>query len=243
MFAFLRKIRKSLIRSGSAQKYLLYAIGEIILVVIGILIALQINNWNEDRKESIMETKVLEDLSENLTLNLGILESRLTYYKACNHSSKIVLAFLDGKLSYSDTLHEHFHQARIRNLGSFLSQSGFENFKNAGFNLLSSDLLKKELLNLFENTYLSMESTLRGLELEFNPDWQTYIAENFYFEDIKDGPGFLIPKNINGIIDNDFYHHLIKYDLGTREFEMSFQDECLKETQRVLQLIEDELGE
>ena len=47
MLTFLRKIRKSLIESGIARKYLLYAIGEIALVVIGILIALQINNWNE----------------------------------------------------------------------------------------------------------------------------------------------------------------------------------------------------
>lgn len=50
MFTFLRKIRRSFIDSGSTSKYLLYAIGEIALVVIGILIALQINNWNEGRK-------------------------------------------------------------------------------------------------------------------------------------------------------------------------------------------------
>jgi hypothetical protein len=56
-------------------------------------------------------------------------------------------------------------------LGFFLSKSGFENLKNAGFNLLSSDLLRKELLSLFENTYLSMESALGGIEREFNPDW------------------------------------------------------------------------
>tara|TARA_Y100000385_G_C13099534_1_gene643585 strand:- start:2936 stop:3121 length:186 start_codon:yes stop_codon:yes gene_type:complete len=51
MLTLLRKIRKSLIDSGSSRKYLLYAIGEIALVVIGILIALQINNWNESRKD------------------------------------------------------------------------------------------------------------------------------------------------------------------------------------------------
>ena len=52
MLTFFRLIRKSLIDSSSARKYLLYAIGEIALVVIGILIALQINNWNEWRKDS-----------------------------------------------------------------------------------------------------------------------------------------------------------------------------------------------
>jgi hypothetical protein len=51
MLTFFRKIRKSLNESSSARKYLLYAIGEIALVVIGILIALQVNNWNEKRQE------------------------------------------------------------------------------------------------------------------------------------------------------------------------------------------------
>mgnify|MGYP003119216942 CR=1 FL=1 len=50
-------------------KYLTYAIGEIILVVIGILIALSINNWNENRKNSIEEKAILENLIENLNLS------------------------------------------------------------------------------------------------------------------------------------------------------------------------------
>jgi len=50
MIKFFRKIRQQLLAEGAVKKYLLYAIGEILLVVIGILIALQINNWNEQQK-------------------------------------------------------------------------------------------------------------------------------------------------------------------------------------------------
>ena len=57
MLTFFRKIRKAPLESGAASKYLLYAIGEIALVVIGILIALQINNWNEWRKDRNEELK------------------------------------------------------------------------------------------------------------------------------------------------------------------------------------------
>ncbi len=60
MLTFLRKIRKSLIDSGRSRKYLLYAIGEIGLVVIGILLALQINNWNENRKKQIAEQESID---------------------------------------------------------------------------------------------------------------------------------------------------------------------------------------
>ena len=57
MLKFFGNIRKSLLNEGKTGKYLKYAIGEIVLVVIGILIALQINNWNENRKlENSKET-------------------------------------------------------------------------------------------------------------------------------------------------------------------------------------------
>ena len=59
MLTFLRKIRKSLLDTGATRKYLVYAVGEIALVVIGILIALQINNWNEWRKERTLELNYL----------------------------------------------------------------------------------------------------------------------------------------------------------------------------------------
>ena len=65
MITFFRKVRQRLLIENRFSKYLLYAIGEIILVVIGILIALQINNWNEARKNNMTESdyycRLLED--------------------------------------------------------------------------------------------------------------------------------------------------------------------------------------
>jgi len=66
MIPFFRKIRKTLADDNKPLKYLRYAVGEIILVVIGILIALQINNWNEGRKEKINQRSVLSNLLQDL---------------------------------------------------------------------------------------------------------------------------------------------------------------------------------
>ena len=82
MLTFFRKIRKSLIDSSSARKYLLYAVGEIALVVIGILIALQINNWNEWRKDRIKESKSLQEIIETLELNVQILSNYIEVIEA-----------------------------------------------------------------------------------------------------------------------------------------------------------------
>ena len=57
MIIFFRKIRQRLLTENKFSKYLLYAIGEIALVMIGILLALQVNNWNEDQKIKRQEMK------------------------------------------------------------------------------------------------------------------------------------------------------------------------------------------
>ena len=74
MIKFFRSIRHNLLAEGKTEKYLKYAIGEIVLVVIGILIALQINNWNEQRKIREAEREILQNLKSELLINKENLE-------------------------------------------------------------------------------------------------------------------------------------------------------------------------
>ena len=73
MIKFFRHIRRSLIQKNQMGKYLKYAIGEILLVVIGILIALQINNWNENRLNALEEQAILSSLQSEISQNQDIL--------------------------------------------------------------------------------------------------------------------------------------------------------------------------
>ena len=70
MITFFKKIRHQLLSKNKFSKYLTYAIGEIILVVIGILIALTINNWNEKQKELAQEQLILNSFIENTLIIL-----------------------------------------------------------------------------------------------------------------------------------------------------------------------------
>lgn len=69
MFRFFRQIRSSMLKENRVTRYLLYAIGEIVLVVIGILIALQVNNWNNHRNEAKEERSLLKDLNFEFSKN------------------------------------------------------------------------------------------------------------------------------------------------------------------------------
>ena len=75
-----------MIQENKTSKYMLYAIGEIILVVIGILIALTINNWNEERKNELKENVYLEGIKNDLELDVEYMD-RITYFNSKGHQS------------------------------------------------------------------------------------------------------------------------------------------------------------
>ena len=77
MIKFFRKIRYDLMEKNKTGKYLLYAFGEVILVVIGILIALSINNWNEERKDNLQRTTLLVNLKSEYLINLEEIDNRI----------------------------------------------------------------------------------------------------------------------------------------------------------------------
>ena len=83
MIKFFRKIKQNLLAEGKTGKYLKYAIGEIILVVIGILIALQINNWNENRKLRNQEKELLTQLQSEYQSNLDQLDKKIGWCIKC----------------------------------------------------------------------------------------------------------------------------------------------------------------
>lgn len=77
MIALLRKIRRDLLEQNRFGKYILYALGEILLVVVGILIALQINNWNEERKLEQRDIEIAREVYTELLQNLAYTQTEV----------------------------------------------------------------------------------------------------------------------------------------------------------------------
>ncbi len=104
MIKFFRKIRKRLLAQSRFSKYLLYAIGEIILVVIGILIALSINNWNQERIEH-KETKVLlRNLSLDIEENINNLKDQQNLFEIRKDWADLILKTIDDQKVKDSTM-------------------------------------------------------------------------------------------------------------------------------------------
>jgi len=91
MIKFFRKIRQKMIKENRTSKYLLYAIGEIILVVIGILIALSINNWNQERILKIEEEGIVRNIHNEYLQNKTIIKTTLETSDDCANAVKSLM--------------------------------------------------------------------------------------------------------------------------------------------------------
>ena len=103
-------------RENKSGKYVKYAIGEILLVVIGILIALQINNWNENRKQKATTKEYIENIKADITEDLVVLEDILKY---ANERKAVISEFDDYLLQSNDQLSKKLQGAIDLGIGFY----------------------------------------------------------------------------------------------------------------------------
>ncbi len=163
MLRFFRTLRQRLLAENRVSKYLLYAVGEIVLVVVGILIALQLDDLKEKRKTDEQETKLLLELVNNLESNLTVLEESNGASRRMTRSADIVLDHFENQKS-SDSLREYLlSNVYLRTLD--LSYATFETIKNIGFDIIKKDELRLEIIELFEISYAHRLTSMK----EVNP--------------------------------------------------------------------------
>ena len=103
MIKFFRSIRKDLMEKNKTGKYLKYAIGEIVLVVIGILIALSINNWNIEKNNRIEEVKILKNLRSDFEASIKELDELNKIRKSSLSCIKTIFSIIETKTNpYSE---------------------------------------------------------------------------------------------------------------------------------------------
>lgn len=184
MIKFFRHIRMRLLNNNRFSKYLLYAVGEIILVVAGILIALQVNNWNSGRLDKVEEKVILRSLLNEFNINFSELDIAMKNREKGLNGSKELLALMNTDISHLSTDYLDELIGLSRYITTFEPKTGIlEGIINSGRldlienvdlrNELASwtgaldDLQKVELdqsniiINLY-NPYLSKNLTIRN---------------------------------------------------------------------------------
>ena len=174
MIKFFRRIRFQLLDENKLIKYLLYAMGEIALVVIGILIALQINNWNENQKDLRNEIQLLEAIQSNLKEDEKNLESTLERYSSSLEN--ITRIFQDRPIPDDSLIYIY---TRATGHAAFIPiTTAFDRSMSSGkFDLIRHDSLAGSIQYLYAFTYKSGEDAVGYLDRVTNDITRLLVEE------------------------------------------------------------------
>ena len=159
MIKFFRNIRKSSLKEGKTLNYLKYAIGEILLVVIGILIALQVNNWNNERSDRNKEMVILTEMIRNLNMNVNQFSAEIVGQDSIIGNIDIIMDQIKKNTPFHDSLGIKYASIAWTEEFNF-ANSAFETLNTTGLDLISSDSLREQIINLFNVRYLRISDVI-----------------------------------------------------------------------------------
>ena len=137
---------------GRSSKYFKYAVGEIVLVVIGILIALQINTWNQNNQERTLEVKIMNEIRNNLELDLYEIQEDIGIMDDINKACTYIPTFLKTKEQPTDSL--FYYSILLRVTPHFdPNKSGYGLLVSKGIGIISNDSLRNDISVLYERLY------------------------------------------------------------------------------------------
>ncbi|MFC0605853.1 DUF6090 family protein [Winogradskyella pulchriflava] len=248
MIKFFRKIRQNLLAEGKTGKYFKYAVGEIVLVVIGILIALSINNWNENKSNIKQAKEHLETIKLNLQDDIIQAEELLS-------ETQTTIDYANDFLDQFKTL-----KPVDKNVQMYLIYMMFERnieINESGINALVNSngmaFIGKELQTKILNYYRYIEQ-LKSRELNANTEIKTmyepYVKENYYWiynktnpwhrqsEFYKDDPRKIENIDLKSVIDDKKLEIMIMNRRYQANLIFDFYKNTIKDAKEIIAEIE-----
>ena len=242
MIKFFRTIRQQLLSENKFRKYLLYAIGEIVLVVIGILIALSINNWNEDQKKDISNTKFLKNLSYEIELDKTVFTEKINNYEQINESLIAALSVLNESTS--------IQESDIQVVKDIIDDievltPNFKNIERNDIKIADGTLSEiNDSLNIKYQNYLERIKSNNEVISKFGITLHSIVQEGVYPKVDLDYTGITnntVKLDLVELKNDRFFKNAINRSIKYRQISIYFMNEQKRQADNLLILINNEL--
>ena len=230
MIKFFRKIRQNLLMENKTGKYFKYAIGEIVLVVIGILIALSINNWNENRLEKNEVTSYIEQIKTELELDIIHFNNDISKIR---NWTEYLNKVSEGKYNEVDL--------------SLLLNSLPRNLSPRNFGISYNKLLESGIIKHIESNQIGKKLQTYYLTNCSEYNSRTEFHANFISDHIE-GPlllmlnhkkDFLVDANeVIAALENGKLKSLINWQISYYEFQMPEIKQHISQAEELISLID-----
>ena len=215
-----------------------YAIGELVLIVIGVSMALAASSWYEGRKDRELEAEALRELRETLQTDRQTLVEHRDTTQGRVDELLTLLAILESDRPYSDDLPRHF--SRLNGWrGVRMRSAPFEALKERGLSLITNDALRFELISLYEDHFDSLRSSSENQEEFVANHSLPYFLKHFRrVENL-----YWVPHDYQFIKTDGVVANMARWRVVTIEtFQLPAYKRTLESIDEVINLIDVELG-
>jgi hypothetical protein len=223
------------------SRYFKYAIGEIILVVIGILIALQINNWNETKKIREKEQQVLTEIISDLDYTLydldRVLKTRTNNIKRTINSINIIIDVLETNKPYHDSLAYNFRAINAYDNIDF-KISGYQSLVSIGTDLIEDAKLRSAIGKFHTSTIDDTKGGFQEVHLDFYSYMIDYYRKKFSTVFEKNSIEKLVPNDFEALKKDSEYIQSLKAFLGVNVAYLEILTEANNEAKQLKEDIE-----
>jgi hypothetical protein len=218
MIRILRNIRQRLLVENRLGKYLIYAIGEILIIICGVLFAVQINNWNQSRISEKKITGYLQEIKSNLEDEIKDSEYVIEFY---NKRDSLLILVLTNKITKQDLECYGYHCP----INAITTWSYLDINRNAYNNLiLVSGEIPSRFKTLYEDLYVLYDAD--GAQLKERKD-KLYSQMSAHFNYLRDNKEWYSDIFLGGKLNDDAIDYFIKNPFY-KNYAMEYYDDAVK---------------
>ena len=237
MIKFFRKIRYDLMEKNKTRKYFKYAIGEIVLVVIGILIALSINNWNENRKLHNVELSLLLEVKSNLEVTLNNFKNDTLINLNSILQFRKIEHYIDEDLPYNTELNTAFGW-----IGDWQSPypitTAYTTLKTKGLDIISNLPLRNKIVNMYEFELIILINDYDKGEWSNLQAFNPFIYKHISSRNSKQAAA---PNDFESLKINKQFSNILGKIISQREAGLFFYKEAMISIEELIKHLDKEL--
>ena len=225
MFRFFLRNKKAEGEENPSRNLWIYGLGEFVLVFLGILIALQVENWNQDRQDRKLEQVLLSEMLSELKADQEDIEYNTRVQRQLLNSNRVVLGFMKSNLPWHDSLGTHFTRLMGGSIFDF-NASAYESLKTIGIDLIRNDKLRQKITKVYTVRYTHVKANEEILFKFIFDHLYSALRENLHTVIPRE---MTVPVSLDNLRQNnsfmeDLNMNIFIYSVSLRAYRMASED-------------------
>ena len=236
--------RSTAMRRGRLARYAMYAVGEVVLIFIGITLAVAFENASKEREQEALVRGLLSSVLQNLEANVAELEQNIAIDDTIQKSVQAVVRHLDSGAPWNDSLSTSLNLS-LHWSSPFLATSGYESLKQSGLHQVADDSLRADMIQLFERTYAFLVGDVDRAMWAFQEAalLPTVMQELVHVGDPDDPFAPMAPRDFRATVRRGQLRTMLLEHRGHLHGGTVYRQQALEETRALASKIEALLAE